>query len=103
MIKKCKGCGLEKPVSDFHKKKNGLFGVKAQCRVCCANWQHSGGLLVPPPRGVLAWRSCYRSFRGVDVHPVMPTSWRMPPNTDVLAVSGFTGTVLDQPAAPSSP
>lgn len=34
--KKCSKCGEEKPVSEFHKKKKGKYGVHAACKVCSA-------------------------------------------------------------------
>ena len=37
--KVCKTCGIEKPISEFHKGKEGAMGVIAHCREC-KNWNH---------------------------------------------------------------
>ena len=36
MTKTCTKCGAEKPVTDFHKKKCGKYGVDGQCKKCTA-------------------------------------------------------------------
>ena len=33
-MKICKGCNLEKDLSDFHNCKNGKFGKKPKCKIC---------------------------------------------------------------------
>ena len=41
MKKKCKGaCGLEKDLSEFHKHKNGKYGVRSRCKLCVSNEQY---------------------------------------------------------------
>ena len=32
--KTCTGCGIEKPVSEYHRHKNGKYGVDSKCKVC---------------------------------------------------------------------
>lgn len=34
MKRVCTKCGIEKPISEFAKKKTGKYGVKAYCKVC---------------------------------------------------------------------
>jgi hypothetical protein len=34
MIKECKVCHIEKPIEEYHKKQNGLFGKAALCKLC---------------------------------------------------------------------
>jgi len=36
--KDCKTCGESKPLAAFYKKKRGMFGVRASCKVCCSLW-----------------------------------------------------------------
>ena len=31
----CTKCKIEKDLTEFHKQKNGKFGLKPQCKVCC--------------------------------------------------------------------
>ena len=31
----CAKCGIEKPITEYHKSKQGTFGVKKQCKTCC--------------------------------------------------------------------
>lgn len=38
-MKTCKCCLNYKPLTDFHKKKSGIMGVKATCKVCTSEWQ----------------------------------------------------------------
>lgn len=33
-MKKCTKCGVEKPLSEFHKHKSGKNGIRAQCKNC---------------------------------------------------------------------
>ncbi len=39
MNKVCTKCKVDQPVSSYHKKKNGLFGVKAVCKTCTVKEQ----------------------------------------------------------------
>lgn len=38
-MKTCNKCNKIKDLKDFHKKKSGAFGVKAECKDCCRQWQ----------------------------------------------------------------
>ena len=38
MIKRCCRCDTDKPVTDYHKSKRGLFGVHSICRSCKADY-----------------------------------------------------------------
>lgn len=38
-MKQCNKCLKTKELVDFHKKKSGSFGVKAECKECCRQWQ----------------------------------------------------------------
>ena len=40
MGKTCTKCNKEKPLSEFHREKNGKYGVRAECKEC-ANQRHS--------------------------------------------------------------
>lgn len=33
--KVCTGCGVSRVLSEYHKNKKGLFGLKAKCKDCC--------------------------------------------------------------------
>ena len=33
-MKKCSRCGQWKPISEFHKTKNGKYGVRSECKIC---------------------------------------------------------------------
>lgn len=35
----CKKCGKIKPLSEFHKNKKSLFGVKKSCQECCSRYR----------------------------------------------------------------
>lgn len=36
--KTCTKCGAEKPAEEFYKSKLGKYGVRAKCKVCCAEY-----------------------------------------------------------------
>lgn len=38
-MKKCNTCNKEKPITDYHKQKNGKFGVRAKCKDCCKEYR----------------------------------------------------------------
>lgn len=37
--KKCSRCGVEKLLSEFHKKAGYKFGVRSECKICIKKWQ----------------------------------------------------------------
>ena len=41
-MKTCTKCGETKALSEFHKQKDGKFGVKGMCRVCANNREYKG-------------------------------------------------------------
>lgn len=44
--KKCANCGKVKPISEFHKKETGKFGVASWCKLCACSRQR--GYSRPP-------------------------------------------------------
>jgi hypothetical protein len=38
-MKTCSGCGENKPLEDFYKKKSGKHGVGSKCKACLAHYQ----------------------------------------------------------------
>ena len=39
-MKKCTKCGIEKPLTEFHKNKNRKDGLKFHCKQCCRKYQN---------------------------------------------------------------
>ena len=39
--RKCTKCGVEKPLTEFHKQARGLYGVRSQCKACVAAAQRT--------------------------------------------------------------
>jgi hypothetical protein len=37
----CSKCKIEKPLTDFHKQKDGPQGRRSHCKTCCANYNNS--------------------------------------------------------------
>ncbi len=68
ITKKCKTCKTTKFLSDYHKEKTGLFGVKGTCKACR-----------------LAFYSNWNKLPEVKVHRAKYTKWYAQENKEVLA------------------